>query len=356
MPMRTDTMKSSLPPRVLRALMALCVCFAFAQQVCRAADDRAFAQLLDDGINAIRQKQWQRAEQLLDKSLVEAEKFGKNDRRVGESLVNLGVIYGQRKDWTKAIDVSKRALDIDIKVHGERHADVAYDYHQLGTCLDVSGKHAEATQYLKRALEMRQALSDVAPTLVGITAENLGENMMRLKRTAEAESLYRQSLTCFKNDKNPECYFRRLDFLYDFYCDPKRAKEGKNFYKAELADLDRRFGSESPWSANFLNQQGRFAMKTKDYALAESTFRRLAAMSSKLPGGAPNRAATQNGLAVALFKQGKIDQAAACFKQAISILEGANMQEQARTVKLNYADCLEKLGKVKEAAAMRKPK
>jgi tetratricopeptide (TPR) repeat protein len=252
--------------------------------------------------------------------------------------------------------VSKRALDIDTKAYGERHADVAYDYHQLGTYLDISGKHTEATPYLKRALEMRQTLPGVQPTLVGVTAENLGENMMSLKRTAEAESLYRQSLTCFKNDKNAECYFRRLDILCDFYGDPKRAKEGKSFYKAELADLDHRFGSESPWSANFLNRQGRFAMKTKDYALAESTYRRLTAMSSKLPGGATVRAAMQNALAVALFQQGKYDQAAPCFKQAVSLIEGANMPEQTRLLKLDYAKCLEKLGKVKEASELRKQK
>jgi lipopolysaccharide biosynthesis regulator YciM len=85
--------------------MPLCACLRDSTaNLHRAADDRAFAQLLDDGINAIRQEQWQRAEQLLDKSLVEAEKFGKNDRRVGGSLVNLGIIYGQRKDWAKAID------------------------------------------------------------------------------------------------------------------------------------------------------------------------------------------------------------------------------------------------------------
>jgi hypothetical protein len=47
---------------------------------------------------------------------------------------------------------------------------------------------------------------------------------------------------------------------------------------------------------------------------------------------------------------------AACFKQGISILEGANMQKQVQSVKLNYADCLEKLGKVKEAAELRKHK
>jgi len=349
-------MKSPLLSQVLRVVMPLCACLAIAQQTCMAADDRAFTQLLDDGINAIRQEQWQRAEQLLDKSLVEAEKFGKNVRRVGGSLVNLGIIYGQRKDWAKAIAVSKRALDIDTKAYGERHADVAYDYHQIGTYLDVSGKHAEATPYLKRALALRQTLPDVKQTLVGVTAENLGENLMSLKRAAEAESIYRQALTCFKNDKNAECYFGRLDVLCDFYGDPKRAKEGKNFYKTELADLDHRFGSESPWSANFLNRQGRFAMKTKDYALAESTYRRLTAMSSKLPGGATVRAAMQNALAVALFQQGKYDQAAPCFKQAASLIEGANMPEQTRLVKLDYAKCLEKLGKVKEAAELRKQK
>jgi tetratricopeptide (TPR) repeat protein len=325
-----------------------------AQQTGMAADNRAFSQLLDDGMNAIRQEQWQRAEQLLDKSLVEAEKFGKNDRRVGESLVNLGVIYGHRKDWARAIAVSRRALDIDIKVHGEKHADVAYDYHQLGSYLDFAGKHTEATPYLKRALELRQSLPDMKPSLVGVTAENLAENMMSLKRTAEGESLDRLALTCFKKDENARCYFSRLDVLCDFYSDPKRAKEGKNFYKAELADLDRRFGSDSPWSANFLNRQGPFAMKTKDYALAESTYRRLTAMSSKLPGGSPVKAAMQNALAVALFQQGKYDQAAPCFKQAASLLEGANMPEQTRLVKLDYAKCLEKLGKVKEAAELRR--
>jgi hypothetical protein len=38
------------------------------------------------------------------------------------------------------------------------------------------GNTQRLLQYLKRALEMRQALPDVKPTLVGVTAENLGEN------------------------------------------------------------------------------------------------------------------------------------------------------------------------------------
>jgi|688.fasta_scaffold776353_1 hypothetical protein len=41
---------------------------------------------------------------------------------------------------------------------------------------------------------------------------------------------------------------------------------------------------------------------------------------------------------------------------AISILEGANMPQQALEVKLNYADCLEKLGKGAEASELRKKK
>jgi|AGTN01.1.fsa_nt_gi Tetratricopeptide repeat. len=340
-------MKSPLLPRALRVLLPLCVCFALGQGALAAGNDKEFSQLLKDGMNAIRQNQLQSAEPLLEKSLKEAEKFGPNDRRVGESLVNLGVVYAQKKDWPKAIAVSKRALNIDIKVHGENHPDVAYDYHQLGTYLDISGKHAEATPYLKKALSMRDNLPGLSPTLVGVTAENLGENLSSLKRTVDAEALYRQSLKYFKDDKNPECYFRRVKAMGEIYRDPKRAIDGKNFYKAELTNLDHLFGSDSPWSATLLNQQGQFAMQTKDYVLAESTFRRLTSMS-KLPGGTPNKAAAQNGLAVALFKQGKCKEAAPCFQKAISILEGANMPKEARTLKLNYADCLQKLGKPKK--------
>lgn len=332
----------------------LFVCLAFAPSGL-AADDRLFNQLLQDGLNAIRKQQWQQAEQLFDKSLKEAEKFGPNDRRVGESLVNLAVIYGNQKDWPKAIAMQKRALEIDLKVHGEKHADVAYDYHQLGTYLDVAGKHTEATPYLKKALSLRTALPGLSPTLIGITAENLAENMQSLNKTAEADSFFKEGLKYFKNGNDPESYFKRVEAMGDLYSDPKRTNDGKNIFKAELADLDRRFGPDNPWSAVFLNQQGRFAMKIKDYALVESTFRRVTTMS-KLPGGAPNRAAAQNGLAVALLKQGKAKEAAPCFQKAISILEGANMPKEARTLKLNYADCLDKLGKTKEAAELRKQK
>ncbi len=339
---------------VLVTLLLGTISLLLLGQVCNAMDDKLWNQLLAQGMNAFRQNNWQQAGQALTQSLKAAEEFGTSDHRVAASLVNLACVYAHYKDYTRAISMSKRALTIDQRIYGN-HPDVAHDLHQLGTYLDLAGQHVEATPILEKALSMRESLKGVKPVLIAVSLDNLGENMVSRGSLPEAAAYFRRAARIYKMQHAPQEYFMRLERLRDLYAGQNEFEQIDELYKAELASLERRFGSDSQWVSSLLSQQTHFYMGLKIYLRAEAGLRRMLAISSNSPAGKSLQvAAAANGLAVCLYKQAKYSDASPYFKQAIALLEHSGNPEQVLDIKENYADCLDKLGHKQEASDIRK--
>jgi tetratricopeptide (TPR) repeat protein len=74
----------------------------------------------------------------------------------------------------EALEYMKQALEIDKAVLGEKHPSVAGDYNNIGTGLTDTGKHAEALEYLKQALAIwKEVLGEKHPHGGQLTKGNL---------------------------------------------------------------------------------------------------------------------------------------------------------------------------------------
>ncbi|MCA9819082.1 MAG: tetratricopeptide repeat protein, partial [Cyanobacteria bacterium HKST-UBA01] len=184
----------------LALVIAMTSCVVSCGPPAPRGDDALWKEKLNRGMDAIRQNKWEEAQSFLDQSLVEAEKFGKSDKRVAGSLVNLASCYANAKEFDKAIEVSRRALAIDEKEFGPGY-EVAFDLNQLGTYLAVSGQHEEAVKELTRAVGMRAKLEGSKGRLqLGTSLSNLGESYLELGSLEKAEKVLKEALTIFREE------------------------------------------------------------------------------------------------------------------------------------------------------------
>ncbi len=59
-------------------------------------------------------------------------------------------------DFKKAYNYLEKALDIYMKIHGEKHPEVALIYHNIGGMYSLQGDCFETLNYYKKALEIER--------------------------------------------------------------------------------------------------------------------------------------------------------------------------------------------------------
>jgi serine/threonine protein kinase/tetratricopeptide (TPR) repeat protein len=106
------------------------------------------------------------ARQILEAGVADARQVYRDPHpALATILNNLALVVQDLGDLDQAERLFREVLDIDRAVYGERHADVAHDYFNLGTFLyRHRGRRAEGSRMVERALEMRRAvLGDTHP-------------------------------------------------------------------------------------------------------------------------------------------------------------------------------------------------
>lgn len=317
-------------------------------------DEKKWQELLGAGENAFRQQKIDEAQNLFQQSLAEAEKFGPDNFRVAGSLNDLSTIMATKKDYAKAIELSRRALLIDEKVHGPEHADVAFDLNNLGTYLDLAGHHEDSTPLLERAQRIRRKLMGENHPLVAVTTANLAENYAALKRNADAEAQYFVARQIWRNNNTPGEYFGTTVQLAQFYTKTGQGKKAEILLKQSIQS-EAKAGAPPEVVLMYKRKLADYYMQTKQYAQVEKLLRSVIADMKKLGAGSSiEMAETLNTMSVALTKQNKYAQAEPMMNAAIQILQNSPARAQTPVLLKNYAGILEKLGRKKEAAAVLK--
>ncbi len=186
--------------------------------------------LMTQGEDALRKGDMKTAEPLLDKALVEAEKIGKDDRRVASTLNDLAVVASSKKDFAKAVEYSKRSLAIEDKLYGGEHVDVAYDLNNTGAFLDANKQHEEATPILERALKMRKKLLGEKDSLTAVTSINLAANYEARHQFKNAEKQYKETLMLTKASQRPDMYLSTILDLARLYLDNGQKKQAESLF------------------------------------------------------------------------------------------------------------------------------
>ena len=89
------------------------------------AQDAALEKYMKAGVEARQEGRYADAEKQFKAALQEAEKFGKQDPRLGVILLALGTVYKNKGQYTEAQPLLKRALAILEKALGPQHPTVA---------------------------------------------------------------------------------------------------------------------------------------------------------------------------------------------------------------------------------------
>jgi len=91
----------------------------------------------------------------LEKALnIDLKIFGSNHPDVATAYNNLGLAWDSKGEYDKAIAYYEKALNIDLKVFGNNHSDVARDYNNLGQAWDSKNEYKKAILYYKKALNI----------------------------------------------------------------------------------------------------------------------------------------------------------------------------------------------------------
>ena len=75
---------------------------------------------------------------------------------MASSYNNVGNVYNRQGQYELALEYYQKALEIDIKVSGQEHPDVAASKENIGLVFEAMGKKSEAKQMFTEAAGIRR--------------------------------------------------------------------------------------------------------------------------------------------------------------------------------------------------------
>ena len=69
------------------------------------------------------------------------------------ALNKLGLAWGKKGEYDKAIAYFEKVLQTDLKDFGEKHPNVATSWNNLGAAWKLKGKYDKAIAYFEKALK-----------------------------------------------------------------------------------------------------------------------------------------------------------------------------------------------------------
>ena len=222
------------------------------------------------------------AEPLLESALQARRQLPtRNDRKVAESLVALGLLRKDQAKLDEAESLVRQALDLQRRMLPATNEDLAKALVALGSIEEVHGRYDQARQAYEEALKLRPPNA----ALNMETAENL---------TGLAD--------------------------VNFYQGKYDLAQAENQQALEINH--QLFGEKHPSAAQQLNNLGAIAIHHGQYSQAEADYREALAITKAWYGADhPETAANQDALAQSLIYQKKYDEAQVLLEQALATQE-----------------------------------
>ena len=67
-------------------------------------------------------------------------------------VCSIGEVYRAQSKFAEAMDYCNRSLDINLRVHGPEHPDVASTFNNIGIVYRKMGEHEKALEYYNKDL------------------------------------------------------------------------------------------------------------------------------------------------------------------------------------------------------------
>ncbi len=130
--------------------------------------------------------------------------YGSNHSATATAYHDIGEVYRNLCDYSKALEYNERALDIREKVLGEKHVETAESYNDIGIVYIFQGCYDKASELLLKAKTIREEVvgenhPDVAESYV-----NLGVLGLKCEDGATGLDNYSKALIIYKNTLGSE--------------------------------------------------------------------------------------------------------------------------------------------------------
>ncbi len=123
---------------------------------------------------------------------------GERHPNVADDLINLGAIQSNKGNYAEATNYYRDALAINQEWYGESHPETASAMTILAQGLMFQERYAEAAPLLRQALSTQERLYGAAHQRVAFVLNELGAVALRQKELDEAERVFRRALDIYR--------------------------------------------------------------------------------------------------------------------------------------------------------------
>ena len=197
--------------------------------------------------------------------------LGETHPEYAASLNNLGNLYRNIGDYPKAEQYYLQSLAILKTTTGENNPDYASALNNLGNLYRNTGDYTKAEQYYLPSIAiMKSAFGERHPQYAALL-NNLGLLYTDMGNYAKAEQYYLLAVDIYKSAprENHPKYAISLKNLGNLYRDIGDSANAEHCYFQSIAILKSAFGENHPDYATALNDIGRLYYKCKDYSKSE---------------------------------------------------------------------------------------
>ncbi len=262
-----------------------------------------------------------RADTLLQRSLVSRRMLSPNHPDVARSLVALGLLRVEQARLPEGEQLVREGLALSRRVREPGHRDIAVATSALGRVLEERATYADAITVMREALKLHAAIAPVSPD-VAAAATQLGNDYFYAGDYVGADSLFRRSLAVARDlygDRHPlvadalvnlgAVRFQRGDYA-----------EAERLDREGLEIIQRVYGPDHPRTAAALTMLGRSLVAESRFNDAVPLVKQALAIQERVYGPvSPKVASTVNELGIIALREKKYDDADAYFARNADI-------------------------------------
>jgi tetratricopeptide (TPR) repeat protein len=233
-----------------------------------------------------------------------------------------GEVLEARGRYREAQAVRQKALEVRLRVLGEKHPHTAYSCNGVAASLHAQGRYKEAEEGYRKALDITRATLGEDDPKTGTSHNNVAANLNAQGRYREAEQEFKKALEIQRKvfgEESPHtasCYNNVATNLNA----QGRYKEGEESCRKALAIFRNLLGEEHVATATCLNNVAVSLAAQGQFREAEELYRKALGICRKVQGEEhPDTARCYGNLAGNLSDQGHYREAEEAHRKALDL-------------------------------------
>jgi eukaryotic-like serine/threonine-protein kinase len=300
------------------------------------------------------------AREILDKASAEMQDGLAKDPEVQSQMMQvMATTYLNLGLYARAHELSKRALDAQLRLLGPDNPKTLASMTQLGWILNREGQNEEAEKVERQALASERRILGTENPLTLETMDHLAVIEQGRGQFSEEEALEREVIKIGSRTLGAENeqILRAMNNLGLALIYQSRYAEGEQVFRRLVEAAPRAWGPDHPRTLTALGNLALAIQLQGRLSEAEPLYREnLAARRRVLGSEHPNTTVVMDALADLLSEEGHLDEAEVLLREAVANRLHALGPEHIDTLRSenNLADVLAKQGRALEAEALQR--